>query len=410
MGLARCLLMMTKDHSTHDIDRKIVRSSYFLLTELVLNARRDTVLDDIALELMNHLCTEVKNASDSRLCMAWRLLSRVSYQYQQVDMFKDSLITLFKQLKYPEKEKRLLLGKKKATQDYENQLHFWTALFSTFRRTQEVPPIDSIPIIFLGCKSSHTQLSRHAFYLLKACLEKHPIATCPLFHTALKDSNVLSRASADVHTCIYLMEACKSFIISLETQSSYTCDPIVDTLNYLFMLLSDTNVKIRMECIRILTEIPPGEMFTKALLSMDVGSPDFVMRMISAIQPSLEDLFVPLTDEEGIAAKRESASNLNATGKNRVVQPIGFGNVNIGPLCRACIRLGRYVIVHRSALLEGGGSTQESELLLNEIFKPLAKELFRLMKEFRNSSVFLSHAYCDTLKALLWLLPPDPSE
>lgn len=425
VALARHLLAMTKDSSAHDIDRKIVRSSYFLLTEMVLNAPRDSTLDDIAMELINQLLAEVKTASDSRLCMAWRLVSRIAFQYQQIDMFKDSLASIFSHLKYPEKEKRLLLGKKKATQDYENQLHFWTALFSAFRRVRQVPPIDSIPIIFLGCKSSHTQLSRHAFYLLKCSLEEHPQATCSLFHASLKDSNVLSRASADVHSCIYLMEACKSFIISLENQDSYTHDPIVDTLNYLFMLLSDTNVKIRMECIRILTEIPPGEMFTKALLHMDIDSPDFVTRMISAIQPSLEDLFVPANEDEGIAARRESVANGQGTsGKRRMAQPIGFGNVNIGPLCRACIRLGRYVIVHRNALLEGRGrgregvaeaetvikETREGEMLLNEIFKPLAKELVRLMKEFRNSSLFLSHAYCDTLKALLWLLPPDPSE
>lgn len=101
-----------------------------------------------------------------------------------------------------------------------------------------------------------------------------------------------------------------------------------------------------------------------------------------------------------------------AGSKRRVRQPIGFGNVNIGPLCRACIRLGRYVIVHLDALLANTGGVGEEgsgAALLNDIFKPLAKELVRLMKEFRNSSVFLSHAYCDTLKALLWLLPPNPS-
>jgi hypothetical protein len=55
------------------------------------------------------------------------------------------------------------------------------------------------------------------------------------------------------------------------------------------------------------------------------------------------------------------------------------------------------------------GEESSGAVLLNDVFKPLAKELVRLMKEFRASSVFLSHAYCDTLKALLWLLPPNPS-
>jgi hypothetical protein len=256
--LARSLLAMSKDNSSHDIDRKIVRSSYFLLTELVLNAPADSALEEIATELIDHLLVEVKHATDSRLCMAWRLVSRVAYAFHHVDAFDSSLCTLFKQLRYPEKEKRLLLGKKKATQEFENQLHFWTALFSSLRRTHLVPPVDSVQIIFVGIKSPHTQLSRHAFYLLKFAIEKHPKEVCLLFHVALKDGNVLSRASADVHSCIYLMEACKAFIVSLEKQKESSNDPIVDTLNYLFMLLSDTCVKIRMECIRILTEIPRG--------------------------------------------------------------------------------------------------------------------------------------------------------
>ena len=409
-SLARCLLTMLNDTSTHDIDRKIIRSTYFLLTEMVLNSPRDSAVDGIALELINRALVEVKNANDSRLCMAWHVVSRIGYAFQQVDLFEESMFTLFKQLRYPEKEKTILFGKKKASQDYENQLHFWTALFSSLRRVRLIPPVNSIPIIFTGCKSSHTQLSRHAFYLLKFAIDKHPAEVCPLFQAALQDSNVLSRASADVHRCIYLMEACKSFIIALEKQQTYTHEPIVDTLNYLFMLLSDTNVKIRMECIRILTDIPPGGMFTKALVSMEMDSPDYVTKMIFSVQPSLEDLFVPLTDELGVAARRESAALLG--NKRRVHQPIGFGNVNIGPLCRACIRLGRYVIVHLDALLANTSSVGEESsgaVLLNDVFKPLAKELVRLMKEFRASSVFLSHAYCDTLKALLWLLPPNPS-
>jgi hypothetical protein len=100
--MVHSLLSMIKEvNSTHDIDRKIVRSCYFLLTELVLNAPRDTKLDDIAQELITHLLVEVKNASDSRLCMAWRLVSRIAYAYQQVDMFSDQLNTLFKHLIYP---------------------------------------------------------------------------------------------------------------------------------------------------------------------------------------------------------------------------------------------------------------------------------------------------------------------
>ena len=408
MALAETLLVMVKDNSTHDIDRKIVRSCYFLLTEIVLNAPQDSRLDGIALEVVNSLLSEIKSATDSRLCMAWRLLSRVSHKFQHVNLFDDTLRTIFKDLKYPEKEKRLLLGKKKASQDFENQLHFWTALFSSFRRVHMVPPVDCVRIIFLGCKSSHTQLSRHAFYVLKFAIEKYPLEVCPMFHEALKDSKILSQASSDVHSCIYLMEVCKSFIISLVKQQSYSYDPIVDTLNYLFMLLSDTNVKIRIECIRILTDIPPVDMFGKALLSMGVDNSEFIARMISAIQPSLQDLFVPESDDEGMAARRESAANL--TSKRRVAQPIGFGNVNIGPLCRACIRLGRYVIVYLDSLLAIIGEGGKNELKLNEVFKPLAKELVRLMNEFRKSKVFLSHAYCDTLKALLWLLPPDTSE
>lgn len=388
--LIDALLSMVEDNSSHDIDRKVVRSSYFLLTEMLLNAPRSEDVENIASNLVETLLSEIKKSSDSRLCMSWRLVSRVAYTFDRVKAFDDSLYTLFRHLKYPEKEKRWFVGK---TKDFENQLHFWTALFSSMRRARLIPPVDGVSILFTGCKSSHTQLSRHAFYLLKFAIEKHPTELQSHFHLALKDSDFLSRASADIYSCIYLMEACKAFIVSTNLQ-----DAIVNTLNYLFMLLTDVSVKIRVECIRILTEIPRGGVFVDALSTM--GGESFLQRMIMAIQPSLENMVVPATDEEGFLAGRECAS-----GK-RSIQPIGFGNVDIGPLCRACIRLGRYVMMYPEAL-KSADDAQSHES--DKVFKLLAKELVRLMKEFRKSSVFLSHAYCDTLKALLWLLP-DPTE
>jgi hypothetical protein len=261
-GLARALLNTIKDNSTQDIDRKLIRTSYFLLSDMICNSNNIDAIKKIATELIQHLLYETKQASPgSRLCMIWRLLSRIVFVCENEDLLEGTLTHTMKTLHYPEKEKRFL-NQKKADLEYENQLHFWTAIFSSIRRIRRAPPAGCIQIIFIGCRSSFVQLARHSFYLLKASLESHPYDVGPYFLNNLKDGSFLSRASTDVMSCVYLMECCKAFIISTEADRDTgvpSIGPIEDTLMIVFKMLEDNRMKVRVESVRILTEIPQGD-------------------------------------------------------------------------------------------------------------------------------------------------------
>lgn len=259
-GLARSLLAAVKDTSTQDIDKKIVRTCYFLLSDMVSNSSNVGAMQKISVDLIHHLQFEVKQANGSRLCMAWRLLARLVFSCQMEDLMEGTLKSAMKTLRYPEKQKKLI-GQKQANIDFENQIHYWTALFSSMRRIRRAPSPDLIQIVLTGCRSPHNTLARHSFYLLKSSLETHPYDVGHYFLSSLKDGGFLSRASTDVMSCVYLMECCKIFIIATETDTDANVPrqgPIEDTLIVVLKMLEDNRVKVRVECVRILTEIPQG--------------------------------------------------------------------------------------------------------------------------------------------------------
>jgi hypothetical protein len=269
-GLAKALLNTIKENSSsssssslQDIDKKLIRTSYFLLSDMISNTGNVDAMRKISTELIQHLLYETKQATGSRLCLIWRLLSRIVFICESEDLVEGTLMNTMRTLHYPEKEKRFL-NQKKADLEYENQLHYWTAIFSSIRRIRRAPIVNCIQIIFLGCRSSHIQLARHSFYLLKASLESSPYEVGQYFLSNLKDGSFLSRASTDVMSCVYLMECCKSFIISTEADRDAgvpSVGPIEETLIVVFKMLEDHRMKVRVESIRILTEIPQGERF-----------------------------------------------------------------------------------------------------------------------------------------------------
>jgi hypothetical protein len=281
-GLARALMNAVKDVSTQDIDRKIVRTCYFLLSDMVSNTCNAGAMKKISTEMIQHLLYETKQANGSRLCMVWRLLSRMVFACESEDLVEATLVNTMKALKYPEKEKRFL-SQKKADLEFENQLHFWTAIFSSIRRIRRTPPAGCIHIIFVGCRSRHVELARHSFYLLKASLETHPYEVGQYFLSNLTDGSFLSRASTDVMSCVYLMESCKAFIISTEADTDAgvpSVGPIEDTLIVVFKMLEDSRMKVRVECVRILTEIPQGD---RSALHESPLSSNFLLRNRSII-------------------------------------------------------------------------------------------------------------------------------
>lgn len=141
----------------------------------------------------------------------------------------------------------------------------------------------------------------------------------------------------------------------------------------------------------------------------NIGGPDFVSRLTNAVLPHLQKLFVPLTEEDGIeASHRAPAAGLASASASSI--PIGFGEVNLFPLCRACIRIGRYMVLRESTLDMISANTSDfiaEETRLENLVRPLGKELAKLARSFMQTKVYLPHARCEVLKALLWIMPDN---
>jgi hypothetical protein len=194
-------------------------------------------------------------------------------------------------------------------------------------------------------------------------------------------------------------------------------------------------MKVRVECVRILTEIPQGgsyssfdnttlpssyilniycafvvgSSFVAAVKS--IGGLDFVSRLTNSVHPHLQKLYVPATEEEGmewVGWQRPGQTNQSQI-------PIGFGEVNLFPLCRACIRIGRYMVLRPSSTVQdvfhplSQAELAQEETRLEGLVRPLGKELAKLTRAFVHSKVHLPHARAEILKALLWIMPDNRS-
>lgn len=260
-NLCQVLLATASDTSTIDVDRKLVRTSYFVLMEMIFNSPSNKLRDKISSELIRQLQIETKQGNGSRLCMAWRLLARLAFFCQSEEVIEFTLKSNIKSLQYPQPVKNSMFGQKKAIEAYENQIHYWNTLFSSLRRIKRAPTADCVQSILSGCRSSHVQLARHSFYLLSKAIFQYPYEVGPYFRSSLSDGGFLSRASTDVMSCVYLIETCKVFITSTAANTDPGVSkkgPIEDTLVVVFKMLEDQRLKVRVECVRILTEIPRG--------------------------------------------------------------------------------------------------------------------------------------------------------
>jgi hypothetical protein len=147
-----------------------------------------------------------------------------------------------------------------------------------------------------------------------------------------------------------------------------------------------------------------GPTFHKALKS--IGGLDLISRLTNSILIPLQKVIVPQSDEEG-AAQAQQQTTLPPNQRKEV---IGFGNIGLFPLCRACIRLGRYMILHSTTVSDTSMTAAEAEeTRFEELVRPLGKELGKLIRAFTSSTVYLPHARSEVLKALLWIMPNNRS-
>jgi hypothetical protein len=213
---ANALLQYIRDAADSDTDRKSIRTCIFLLCEIISSTPK-SLSNPIANNFIAQLQDDVVH-SGLRACLSWRILGRFAELSSATVSVKSLISNCIKNLQYPEKKKSFL-GQKKATQDYENQLHLWASCFSSMRRANIVPQKECIPIILIGCNSEHSVIAVHAAALLRKGVEENPAEWNTVLQSKLKDMTYLSRATADYAICVHLIHAARAMMKSASSAS-----------------------------------------------------------------------------------------------------------------------------------------------------------------------------------------------
>lgn len=129
-----------------------------------------------------------------------------------------------------------------------------------------------------------------------------------------------------------------------------------------------------------------------------------ILKLSDSILPHLKKLQVPPSEEA-----LSQAVNANIDSKLSSTSPIviGTGEVILGPLCRACVRLGRYIVQRPPDSASSNTNIAAEEVSVEGLVRPLGKELGRLSRGFAASSCYMPHAWSEVLKALLWIMPEN---
>ena len=228
--LSSALLHIVKETGNLDIEKKIIRVCYYLLTDMVFATNSDKILS----EVMRHLQYEISHADGARLCLAWRLLARIVHHAHCAALIEQTLLNDIKSLKKPAKEKKGLLGTRKT--DFEQQVLLWSSHFSAMRRAHITPPQEFLETFFAACEYGNVALARHAYQLLAELLRSHAATVAPSFVLKINTGGFLSRASSDIMTCMHLLEACQ---IVLKDPNS-TVKMVQDLLVVVFQLLGNS--------------------------------------------------------------------------------------------------------------------------------------------------------------------------
>lgn len=324
-------------------------------------------------------------------------------------------------------------------------MHMWTAVFSALRRAENAPTKECMPIIFQGCMSAHQSLSRHGFALLRRAVEADPFEFCPLLMEKLEDGRFFSQASIDTMNCSQLVNACRIMM----TAPAASTDMIIQALTVIFNLLRSPRLAIVLESVRALAEAPQAWAFKEVLAKL--GGPSIPSRIADALVGPIKNLnirmerfiFVDNTsatlgdDIDGSVHSSPSKGGVThspgphgianspmptASGE-KVSVNIGEGDISWGPLCRACVRLGLYMVHRPSDDIEGMSAEEDPQInaLLDAIKGMLASLEVIDLRIAANSPIdpatnipvatisVLPHVKCELLKAYMWLLPENRS-
>lgn len=243
-SILNVLLDTAAEAGDGDNDRKVARTCYYLLTDIIQStAQRQR--HSLTPHLLDHLLRDTKEqqTGSARTSLQWRTIGRIgsapsmtdSAESEQAKKASSAIVNKLISLKFPEKKKSFL-GQKKANMEFENEIHLWISVFSAMRQCSQIPPASAVmPNILIACASPQDTLARHAFALLQKVAEANPSEVSVLLVPKLRDNDFIQRASADLFMASSLMYSYRALMVAPAAAGS----TIDDTLSMLSTMLGN---------------------------------------------------------------------------------------------------------------------------------------------------------------------------
>jgi hypothetical protein len=137
--LLKSIITLIKDCNDNDSDRKILRICIYLVCDIVIYNRIiiSKTISSLIIDTLKNLTSFSDNKnnhnSDIKNCILWKSLGIINCNDNINNnniLLVQKIITTFKKLEYPIKQKSLL-NNKKLEKDFDNQLLLWSSIISS---------------------------------------------------------------------------------------------------------------------------------------------------------------------------------------------------------------------------------------------------------------------------------------
>ena len=166
--VASILLATAQEAPDADVERKIIRTCLYLISESLMHLAvpLTVVSPAFASDFFAFLYDDANKNVGTRQCLMLRSLGSLARTCGQEGKITQVMLKAIKKLVYPVKQKKMLMGQKKADKEYESALLFWSANMSGMRRLQMRLPRDCLENAFSAAASQYDPLARHGMALI----------------------------------------------------------------------------------------------------------------------------------------------------------------------------------------------------------------------------------------------------
>lgn len=414
--VASLLSFVRESSQDNDHERKIVSLILYIIKSILNSASASTVVSPSLLALVltfyNLLQQETKSNTaiiGSRLCLMWRALGVAAPLCSQEIIFLASATSYYKSLEFPKRQKKMLLGQKKADRDYDSQVQLWCAATSSIRRVTTanvIPIIDADKNLYdqylLAATSTHIQLSRHALYILLQTVTSNSSVNNIQAHntlvsmlaasicSALPTRKSTSAAAGSIGIINFQDMLCSSYLIRIIAELLLKDDAVVSHSTKLELLKPITlfmerskSLKVHSDCIQHIFSKP--HMWE---IIIDVIEKDQILAGIGFIRSAVQSLSLDIDTTE--------LKNTALPGVLRACHTIGdfIWNNNTDHI------RGKYVINMSTIIVE-------MQILYDNVYKLLNVTINSIIgSRLGNTGVTpRPHLMKSCLIALMWLAP-----